>query len=34
MAGRALRPAQSDQPYFVGYFGVQILLPPKSFDKQ
>jgi hypothetical protein len=34
MAGRGLRPAQSDQPYFVGYFGVQILLPPKSFDKE
>jgi len=34
MAGRGLRPARSDQPYFVGYFGVQVLLPPKSFDKE
>jgi len=34
MAGRSLRPARSDQPYFVGYFGVQVLLPPKSFDKE
>lgn len=34
MAGRGLRPAQSNQPYFVGYFGVQVLLPPKSFDRE
>jgi hypothetical protein len=34
MAGRGLRPAQSDQPYFVGYFGVQVLLPPKSYDRE
>ncbi|MGP8095194.1 MAG: hypothetical protein ACLP72_17925 [Candidatus Sulfotelmatobacter sp.] len=34
MAGRGVEPARSNQPYFVGYFGVQILLPPKSFDKE
>ena len=34
MAGRGLRPAQSSQPFFVGYFGVQVLLPPKSFDRE
>jgi hypothetical protein len=33
MAGRSFEPAGINQPYFVGYFGVQILLPPKSFDK-
>jgi len=31
MAGRGLEPAKSDQPYFVGYFGVQVLLPLKSY---
>lgn len=31
MAGRSLEPARSDQSYFVGYFGIQILLPPKSY---
>jgi len=31
MAGRGLEPARGDQPYFVGYFGVQLLLPPKSY---
>lgn len=31
MAGRSLEPARSDQAYFVGYFGIQILLPPKSY---
>lgn len=34
MAGRSLKPAQSNQPFFVGYFGVQVLLPPKSFDRE
>ncbi len=34
MAGRAVEPARSSQPYLVGYFGVQILLPPKSFDRE
>jgi hypothetical protein len=34
MAGRGLEPTRSNQPSFVGYFGVQILLPPKSFDKE
>jgi hypothetical protein len=32
MAGRSLTPARNDQPFFVGYFGVQFLLPPKPFD--
>ena len=34
MAGRSVEPTRSNQPSFVGYFGVQILLPPKSFDKE
>jgi hypothetical protein len=32
MAGRSLAPARNAQPYFVGYFGMQFLLPPKPFD--
>jgi hypothetical protein len=32
MAGRSLVPASSGQPYFVGYFGMQFLLPPKPFQ--
>lgn len=32
MAGRGLLPGASDQPHFVGYFGVQVLLPLKSYD--
>ena len=31
MAGRSLEPARSNQSYFLGYFGIQILLPPKSY---
>jgi hypothetical protein len=31
MAGRSFEPARSNQPYFVGYFGIQLLLPPKSY---
>jgi hypothetical protein len=31
MAGRGLEPSNSIQPYFIGYFGVQLLLPPKSY---
>ncbi len=31
MAGRSLEPAASNQSYFVGYFGIQFLLPPKSY---
>jgi hypothetical protein len=31
MAGRALEPARSNQAYFLGYFGIQLLLPPKSY---
>jgi len=34
MAGRGVEPAKSNQPYFVGYFGVQILLPLKSYDRE
>jgi len=33
MAGRSVEPAKSNQPYFLGYFGVQILLPHRSFEK-
>lgn len=31
MAGRGLRPARPDQPYFVGYFGLQFLLPSRAY---
>jgi hypothetical protein len=32
MAGRSVVPAHNGQPFFVGYFGVQILLPRKPFE--
>ncbi|MGA3205751.1 MAG: hypothetical protein ABSF12_24925 [Bryobacteraceae bacterium] len=32
MAGRSATSAHNGQPYFVGYFGMQFLLPPKPFD--
>ena len=31
MAGRGLEPASSNQSYFIGYFGIQLLLPPRSY---
>lgn len=31
MAGRSLEPARNNQTYFLGYFGIQFLLPPKSY---
>jgi hypothetical protein len=31
MAGRSLEPAHPNQSYFVGYFGLQFLLPPRSY---
>jgi hypothetical protein len=31
MAGRALEPTRPNQSYFVGYFGIQLLLPPRSY---
>jgi hypothetical protein len=31
MAGRSLEPSRANQSYFVGYFGIQLLLPPKSY---
>jgi hypothetical protein len=34
MAGRGVEPARSNQPFFVGYFGIQILLPKKPFDEE
>jgi len=34
MAGRGVEPARRDQSFFVGYFGVQVLLPPKQFDRE
>jgi hypothetical protein len=34
MAGRSLQPAGNIQPYFVGYFGLQFLLPPHPFEKE
>jgi len=32
MAGRGLEPTSRNQPYFVGYFGVQILLPTRAYN--
>jgi hypothetical protein len=32
MAGRSAVSARNGQPFFVGYFGVQFLLPPKPFE--
>jgi hypothetical protein len=34
MAGRGLEPTRSNQPSFVGYFGIQLLVPPKSYDRE
>ena len=31
MAGRSLEASRSDQSYFLGYFGIQFLLPPRSY---
>ena len=31
MAGRSLQPSGPAHPYFVGYFGIQLLLPPRSY---
>ena len=32
MAGRSVAAASKGQPFFVGYFGMQFLLPPKPFE--
>jgi hypothetical protein len=32
MAGRGLEPTRSNQPYFVGYFGIQVLLPSRAYN--
>ena len=34
MAGRALEPTRTNQTYFLGYFGLQFLLPPKSYNRE
>jgi hypothetical protein len=34
MAGRSVQTAGTTQPYFVGYFGFQFLLPPHPFEKE
>jgi hypothetical protein len=34
MAGRGLEPTRNNQPYFLGYFGLQFLLPPKSYNRE
>ncbi len=31
MGGRSLEPSGTNQSYFVGYFGIQLLLPPRSY---
>lgn len=33
MAGRSAEPSSSEQPHFVGYFGMQFRLPPKPIAK-
>jgi hypothetical protein len=33
MAGRSFEPVSPRQSYFIGYFGIQLLLPPKSYSK-
>lgn len=33
MAGRSLEPTRSSQAYFIGYFGIQLLLPPNSYKR-
>jgi hypothetical protein len=33
MAGRSLEHASPNQSYFIGYFGIQLLLPPKSYNR-
>jgi len=32
MAGRGLEPTRSNEPYFVGYFGIQVLLPSRAYN--
>lgn len=34
MAGRGVEASRNNQPFFLGYFGVQFLLPPKSYDRE
>jgi|HubBroStandDraft_6_1064221.scaffolds.fasta_scaffold00039_53 hypothetical protein len=34
MAGRSLEPARGNQSSFIGYFGIQLLLPPKSYKSE
>ncbi len=34
MAGRGLEPASNNQPYFVGYFGLQFLLPSRAYNSE
>lgn len=34
MAGRSLEPSGPKQSYFLGYFGIQLLLPPKSYKSE
>jgi hypothetical protein len=33
MAGRSVATASHEQPFFVGYFGMQFLLPPRQFQE-
>ncbi|MGO8985812.1 MAG: hypothetical protein ACLQFM_13600 [Terriglobales bacterium] len=34
MSGRSLEATRPNQSYFIGYFGLQFLLPPKSYDSE
>ncbi len=34
MAGRSFEPTRPNQTYFLGYFGIQLLLPPKSYNRE
>jgi len=33
MAGRSLEAASPTHGYFIGYFGIQLLLPPRSYER-
>lgn len=33
MSGRSVEPTRSNHSYFIDYFGLQFLLPPKSYDR-
>lgn len=34
MAGRSVEPGSNTQPFFVGYFGIQVLLPSRAYNAE